>query len=131
LIVIVSIYIKYFLRLIGLHYNDINMSELMTNEDVAIEIVNDLHGLEDVKKSLAVLSSDKISDNQKEITKINAKMNYLAQNTGILAYNLQLSLNPSSEPLPINSMNDLQDEQKIKELAMWLNKYHPTWPQNR
>ncbi len=107
------------------------MSELMTNEDVAIEIVNDLHGLEDVKKSLAVLSSDKISDNQKEITKINAKMNYLAQNTGILAYNLQLSLNPSSEPLPINSMNDLQDEQKIKELAMWLNKYHPTWPQNR
>jgi len=131
LIVIISIYIKYLLKLIGLNYNDINMSELMTNEDVAIKIVNDLQQLEDVKKSLAVLASDKISDNQKEITKINAKMNYLAQNTGILGYNLHLSLNPSSEPLPISSMNDLQDEQKIKELAFWLNKYHPTWPQNR
>lgn len=105
------------------------MSELMTNEEVAIEIVRDLQELEDVRKSLAVLSSDKISDKRKEITKTNAKMNYLAQNTGILGYNLHLSLN-SSEPLPINSMDDLQDEQKIKELAIWLNKYHPTWPQN-
>ena len=99
----------------------------MTPEEVAVEFMADLKKqIPDINKKLILLSSGKLSNQQEEIKKIETEMHLLAQNTGLLAYNLHLGITASEDnQLPISAYSDLQYEEKVKELSQWLVKNHP------
>lgn len=106
------------------------MNDLMEPEEVAKEIVNDLeNNIPKMSQSLAVISNGNVSQRQKELNEIEANARYIAQQAGITAYNMHLAMTTSSDnQLPINSVDDLQNEEKIIKLAKWLNRNHPNWP---
>jgi len=99
----------------------------MTPEEVAVEFMSDLRTqIPDINKKIILLSSGKLSNQQEEIKKIETEMHILAQNTGLLAYNLHLAMTASEgNQLPISEYSDLQYEEKVKELSQWLVKNHP------
>ena len=97
------------------------MGELMSPEEVAVELVDDVE--EHMPNILEWIKYSQVPDkNQVETTKIEAPVMYQIQDMKISVYNMHMELQDID--FPLDEASDFTDDVKFQELLHWLKKYH-------